>query len=329
MAVEQQSWYDENGVSIVTGTKVLSIDPAEKTVACEGFSLVYDKLIYAMGAHCFVPPIKGHELSKVVAIRTIEDAAKVKAMIPNIRTAAVIGGGVLGLEAAWSLKRAKLDVTVIEGAPALMSRQLNPAASDTLKKIIEAAGVRVFTAASTAEINEDGVLLADGTAIPAELVIVSTGVRGNLDIAKAAGIEINRSILVNEKMETNIPDIYAAGDCAEFNGINYALWSQSVEQGKTAGANAAGGDLTYETVDGALNFNGMGTSLFAIGDNGSNPNKVYRTVEIKDDRKKQYEKYTFENNRLVGVILIGDTTRLAELTTKVKDHAKFNEVLKL
>ena len=329
MAVEQQSWYDENGVSIVTGTKVLSIDPAEKTVACEGFSLVYDKLIYAMGAHCFVPPIKGHELAKVVAIRTIEDAAKVKAMLPNIRTAAVIGGGVLGLEAAWSLKRAKLDVTVIEGAPALMSRQLNPAASDTLKKIIEAAGVRVFTAASTAEINEDGVLLADGTAIPAELVIVSTGVRGNLDIAKAAGIEINRSILVNEKMETNIPDIYAAGDCAEFNGINYALWSQSVEQGKTAGANAAGGDLTYETVDGALNFNGMGTSLFAIGDNGSNPNKVYRTVEIKDDRKKQYEKYTFENNRLVGVILIGDTTRLAELTTKVKDHAKFNEVLKL
>ena len=130
-------------------------------------------------------------------------------------------------------------------------------------------------------------------------------------------------------METNIPDIYAAGDCAEFNGINYALWSQSVEQGKTAGANAAGGDLTYETVDGALNFNGMGTSLFAIGDNGSNPNKVYRTVEIKDDRKKQYEKYTFENNRLVGVILIGDTTRLAELTTKVKDHAKFKEVLKL
>ena len=142
------------------------------------------------------PPIKGHELAKVVAIRTIEDAAKVKAMIPNIRTAAVIGGGVLGLEAAWSLKRAKLDVTVIEGAPTLMSRQLNPAASDTLKKIIEAAGVRVFTAASTAEINEDGVLLADGTAIPAELVIVSTGVRGNLDIAKAAGIEINRSILV-------------------------------------------------------------------------------------------------------------------------------------
>ena len=149
-------------------------------------------------------------------------------------------------------------------------------------------------------------------------------------MAKAAGIAIGRSILVNEKMETNLPDIYAAGDCAEYNGVNYALWSQSVDQGKTAGGNAAGDDLSYETVDGALSFNGMGTSLFAIGDNGSDPGEA---VQDRGDSKMsaadQYEKYTFDNNRLVGVILIGDTSRLAELTTKVKDHAKFSDVIKL
>ena len=147
-----------------------------------------------------------------------------------------------------------------------------------------------------------------------------------LDVAKAAGIAIGRSILVNEKMETNLPDIYAAGDCAEYNGVNYALWSQSVDQGKTAGGNAAGDDLSYETVDGALSFNGMGTSLFAIGDSGKDPKKRYRTIELKDERRQQYEKYTFENNRLAGVILIGDTSKLAKLTTQVKEHVKFSEV---
>ncbi len=329
MAVEQASWFTENEIRFIPGTFVESIDPAQKFVKAGGAVYAYDKLIYALGSYCFVPPFKGAELDKVVAIRTIEDAARIKNMIPNIRTAAVIGGGVLGLEAAWALRRAKLEVTVIEGAPALMARQLNPAASALMKTIAEDAGIRVLTAASTAEINAEGVLLADGTLIPAELVIVSTGVRSNLGPAQTAGLEIGRSIKVNDHMETSLPDIYAAGDCAEYNGINYALWSQSVEQGKTAGANAAGDDVSYETVDGALAFNGMNTSLFAIGDNGNDPAKLYKTVETTDLRRRHYEKYTFDKNRLVGVILVGDTSRLAELTMKVKEHAKFSDVIKL
>ncbi len=329
MAVEQESWFEENNITFVRGTKVEAIDPQAKTVTAGGYTLVYDKLIYALGAYCFVPPFKGHDLEKVVSIRTIEDAAKVKAMVPCIKTAAVIGGGVLGLEAAWALRRAKIDVTVIEGAPALMARQLNPSASAMIKTVAEDCGIKVYTAASTSEINEEGVVLADGTVIPAELVIVSTGVRGNLGPAQGAGLAIGRSIIVNDHMETSLPDIYAAGDCAECGGINYALWSQSVEQGKTAGANAAGDDVAYETVDGALAFNGMNTSLFAIGDNGSDPKKLYKTVETTDMRRRHYEKYTFDKNRLVGVILVGDTSRLAELTMKVKEHAKFSDVIKM
>lgn len=328
MAVEKQKWFDDNSIRFIKNTKVEFIDPSAKLVSAGGEMYSYDKLIYALGAYCFVPLFKGHNLNKVVSIRTIEDAAKVKDMIPNIKTAAVIGGGVLGLEAAWALRKAKIEVTVIEGAPALMARQLNPSASAMIKTIAEDVGIKIYTAANTSEINEEGVVLADGTLIPAELVIVSTGVRGNLTAAKEAGLTIARSIVVNDHMETNVADIYAAGDCAEYNGINYALWSQSVEQGKTAGANAAGDDVTYETVDGALSFNGMNTSLFAIGDNGSDPSKLYKTVETTDMRRRQYEKYTFEKNRLVGVILIGDTSRLAELTTKVKENAKYSDVIK-
>ena len=329
MAVEPETWFEENNITFVRGTKVEAIDPEAKSVTAGGYTFMYDKLIYALGAYCFVPPFKGHDLNKVVSIRTIEDAAKVKAMVPNIKTAAVIGGGVLGLEAAWALRRAKIEVTVIEGAPALMARQLNPQASAMMKTLAEDCGIKVYTAASTSEINEEGVVLADGTVIPAELVIVSTGVRGNLGPAQGAGLAIGRSIIVNDHMETSLPDIYAAGDCAECGGINYALWSQSVEQGKTAGANAAGDDVAYETVDGALAFNGMNTSLFAIGDNGSDPKKLYKTVETTDMRRRHYEKYTFDKNRLVGVILVGDTSRLAELTMKVKEHAKFGDVIKM
>lgn len=329
LAVEKQEWYDSNHISVVLDTKVTSIDPAKKSVKCGDLELVYDKLIYALGARCFVPPFKGADLPKVLTVRGIDDARKIRQMLPGVKKAAVIGGGVLGLEGAWTLVRAKVDVTVIETADRLLPRQLTPAASEMLGRIVENSGVHFLTGVSTEAITEQGVLLKDGREIPADLVIISTGVRANTEIAKAAGITVDRAITVNEKMETNLPDIYAAGDCAQFNGVNYALWSQSVEEGKTAGANAAGDALAYETVDGALTFNGCGTSLFAIGDNGMNPEKNYRTAELKDMKRSQYEKYTFENNRLVGVILIGDTSRLAELSQKVKDHAKYSEVLTL
>ncbi len=328
--VEPRKWYEDNKVSIVLETEVRKIDPAEKKVLVSGpageFELVYDKLIYALGAHCFVPPFKGSETNHVISVRTIDDVEEIQNLLPNVKQAVVIGGGVLGLEAAWSLKRGKVDVTVVEHMAKIMERQLNPAASDLLQKIVEDAGIRVLTASDTEEITVDGVTLTSGEKLPAQLIIVSTGVRSNLELAKDAGITVERSIVVNEKMETNLPDIYAAGDCAQFKGVNYALWSQSVDQGKTAGANAAGDEAVYETVDGALTFNGMHTSVFAIGDSGNNPDKTYKTVELKDEKRHQYRKYTFENNRLVGVILIGDTSRLAELTMAVKDHVSYGKI---
>ena len=328
--VEPQSWFDEQNITFVQGMKVKAINPAEKSVVCgDDVILVYDKLIYALGARSFIPPTPGADQEHVVAVRTLEDVAKIRTLRPSVKHAAVIGGGVLGLEAAWSLSKAGLKVTVLEFAPKIMQRQLSGEASDFLTGLIEETGIAVLTGAETAEIRRDSLLLKDGREIPAELVIMSTGVRGNVEIAKEAGITVNRSIVVNERMETNIPGIYAAGDCAEFGGINYALWSQSVGQGKTAGANAAGDDLSYETVDGALSFNGMNTSLFSVGDNGKDPVKPYRTVEIRDARKRQYEKYTFLNNRLTGVILIGDTSRLGELSVKVKEHAPYKDVIQI
>lgn len=149
-----------------------------------------------------------------------------------------------GLEAAWELKKAKCEVTVLELAPVLMGRQLDREAGEMLQKISEGQGIRIHTGvqieAIEGEGSASGVRLADGTVFPAELVIVSCGVRANTAIAKEAGIGTDRAVIVNEKMETSLPDIYACGDCAQYEGMNYAIWPQALEEGKVAGAQAAG-----------------------------------------------------------------------------------------
>ena len=223
-------------------------------------------------------------------------------------------------------------MTVLELAPVIMGRQLDEPAAELLKKISEAQDIEIRTGVKIAALEgEDfvsGIRMEDGEVLPADMVVVSCGVRANTAVAKEAGLEVDRSVVVNARMETSAEDIYACGDCAQYQGINYGLWSQAVEQGKTAGANAAGDNLEYETVSAALNFHGMGTALFAAGDNGKNPNLIYKTVEFKDMGKKQYQKFYFLNNRLCGVILIGDVSRLAEMTEALERHATYQEVMK-
>ena len=160
-------------------------------------------------------------------------------------------------------------------------------------------------------------------------MIVSCGVRANSALAKEAGIETDRAIVVNKKMETNIPFVYACGDCAQFEGVNYAIWPEAQEQGRIAGANAVGDTTEYTGVSAGLSFHGMNTALYAIGDNGKNPNLVYRTAEFKDPARKQYEKYYFVNGRLSGAILLGDVSRMAQVTSWVEEHALYHKIFAL
>ena len=160
-------------------------------------------------------------------------------------------------------------------------------------------------------------------------MIVSCGVRANTALAQAAGIETDRAVVVDAAMRTSVEDIFACGDCAQYEGINYAIWPQAVEQGKVAGANAAGDSLEYRTVPAALNFHGMNTALFAAGDAGKNPNLVYKTVEFKDMGRKQYQKYYFLNNRLCGVILIGDVSGMARMTEALDEHITYQKFLEM
>lgn len=331
IAVQEPSWYEDNHVFQMLGKNVVSIDTQKKEIhTADGAKFKYTKLIYALGSECFIPPIAGADQPEVIAIRRLADTQKVAELLPQTKEAVVIGGGVLGLEAAWELKKAHCRVTVLELAPRLMGRQLDENAGEMIKAISEAQGITIHTGVQIEAIegggHVTGVRLGDGRVFPAQLVIVSCGVRANAAIAKEAGIETERAVVVNSRMETSAEDVYACGDCAQYQGVNYAIWPQAVEEGRVAGANAAGEALEYTTVPAALSFHGMNTALYSIGDNGSNPDLVYKTVEFKDTARKQYEKYYFRNNRLCGVILIGDVSRMAELTEAVEKKAFFGEL---
>ena len=333
LAIYDEDWYKENNITNILDKNVIDINTEEKIVTLEDeIKLKYDKCIYALGSESFIPPISGHEKEGVITVRRISDTNRINELLPNIKNAVVIGGGVLGLEAAWELYKAKCNVTVLELAPSLMPRQLDEKSGEFLANIIKEIGIDLKLNVKIDKIEGEqsvtGVKLGNGEIIPADLVVVSCGIRANTSIAASCGINVNRAIVVNEKMETNKSDIYACGDCAEFENINYAIWPQAVEMGKVAGANAAGDSLTYETISAGLTFNGMNTSLFAIGDNGKDPNKKYKTVEFVDNQKQTYEKYYFINNRLSGVILIGDTTKIVDLTMAVEENRLFNKMFK-
>ncbi len=335
IAVEPESWYEENNICQILGRTVVSVDTEKLEVLLDdGSQIHFTRLIYALGSECFIPPIPGSDREQVIAVRRINDVEKISSLLKISKNAVVIGGGVLGLEAAWELKKAGLSVTVLEAAPMLMGRQLDATAGSILEEISRRNGIAIHTGVSISSIDGDetgavsSVSLVSGETFPADLVIVSAGVRANTGLAQEMGLKTEKAVVVNSHMETGINHIYACGDCAEYKGANFAIWPEASEQGRIAGANAAGDELEYRPVSSALTFNGMNTSLYAAGDNGKNPNLLYKTVEFKDMGKEQYKKFYFLNNRLCGVILIGDLSQMAKMAEALEQHASYKEVVK-
>ena len=229
IAIEGPAWYEENRVYQMLGKQVTAVDQAQKEVILDsGEKIRYTRLIYALGSECFIPPMEGRGLPEVIAIRRLSDVEKVEALMEKAENAVVIGGGVLGLEAAWELKKAGLNVTVLEVAPVLMGRQLDAGSAEILKEIAAKHDVAIRTGVTVAAIEgEDhvsGVRIDGGETIPADIVIVSAGVRAKTDLAQEMGLETGRAVKVDSHMATNLPDIYACGDCAEYEGMNYAIW---------------------------------------------------------------------------------------------------------
>ncbi len=324
--IKPAEWYGENNIKVTLNTSVTDLNGSVRTLTLSnGETRNYDKLILATGARSNVPAMEGADLEGVFAIRARKDIEKVKNYLPGTEKVVVIGGGVLGLEAAWEVRKAGKEVTVIQNSHVLMDKQLDTRGSEILKTYAQKSGISINGGIGcSALIGEggkvSGVGLKDGSVLSAQMVLFSTGIKPNVDIAHESGIEVDRFIRVNEKMETSMKDIYACGDCAVFDGKSFGLWNQAIDMGKVAGANAAGDDAVYETIIPATAFNGMGTSVFSVGDPGKNPEKKYKSLEIYDQAKSSYEKLYFINNRFVGGILIGDVSKSALLIDAYKNQ---------
>ena len=331
MALHPQGWYESQGIVQMLHRQVERVDTENRTVVLDGGETVaYTKLIFALGSECFIPPIPGHDRQGVVAIRRLADVEKIRAMAP-LEQAVVIGGGVLGLEAASELRRNGCQVTVLELAPTLMGRQLDDAAAKLLLDKCAEAGVRVELGVQITALEGDsqvtGVRLGSGEVIPAQLVVVSCGVRANTAVAKAAGVTVDRAIVVNEGMETNLPGVFACGDCAQLNGVNYALWPEAQAQGKVAGARATGDAVSYTAEQPILSFHGMGTELFSLGDPGKRPDTHYRTLELRDDARGHLARYYFAEGKLCGVNLVGDVSGMADAIAAMEEHRPLKDFL--
>lgn len=322
--VQQPNWYGEKKIKTTLGVSAVSIDAAAKTVALSnGETREYDKLIYAAGSECNVIPIPGADKDIVKVIRKIADVHAIQTRLDEIDSVAVIGGGVLGLEAGWELARAGKKVTILQNGGYVMNRQLDRAAAETLQAAAEKSGVTIITGAKTKEITDSGVTLEDGE-VEAQLVIISAGTVPNVKMALDAGLKGDRFIEVDSRMRTSDPDIYAAGDCAAFTGVSYGLWNQSLDQGRIAGINAVGDDEEYEHIVPAVAFTGFGIEVFAVGDVG-NGGKEYKVEEKNEPDKNICRRLYTADGVLTGGIAINDEN----LGVKIMDAYKNKKDLHL
>lgn len=327
---KQLDWYEKNNIKFTLGTKVIEIKSAEKVVVFENGDIrTYDKLIYALGAESNKIPLPGADLPGVFVIRKLADANAIREKLAEINKVIIIGGGILGIEAAWEFARANKQVTVLDIGPRIMGRQLDEDASQMLVEAIEKEGGQVFTEVAIDGIKGDdkvrGVVLNDGTLMEADTVIISAGIKTNVNVGLDAGLKGERFIEVNEKMESSIQDIYAAGDVAAYDGVSIGIWSQADAMGKVAGANAAGDDVIYKRIIPSTSFVGFGTKLFSIGDVGSNGELNYQVKEVGDVVNNISTKLYFINDKLCGGILFGNTDKTMNLLEAYKERASIDD----
>ena len=311
IVLNTQEWYDENKVKLVSGDPIVKIDRVAQTVeASSGLVESYDRLLIATGSNPFIIPVPGHDKSGVIGFRDFEDVEKMLSASKNYKNAVVIGGGLLGLEAANGLMKNGMSVTVVHLLDSLMERQLDKPASAMLKASLEERGMSFMMEAQTAEIlGEDrvtGVKFADGSKIDADLVVMAVGIRPNFALAQEAGIHCNRGIVVNDTMQTYDPRVYAVGECVEHRGMCYGLVAPLFDQAKVAANHLAEmGIARYEGSVTSTKLKVTGIDLFSAGE--FNEDEGDETLVLQDPAVGIYKKLVIKDDKIKGAVMYGDT----------------------
>lgn len=331
--IHDKHWYDKHEITFKAPATLTSIDEDKKMIILDnGETLSYDKLVIATGSDSFMPPIKNNDIKGVFTLRTLDDALAIKEKMKTSKKAVVIGGGLLGLEVGAQMYHGGLDVTVIEIMDRLLPRQLDEKGAAILEKgfslneINIIKGVKVDTIVGESTVT--GVKLVDGSIIDADIVLISAGVRSFLTPYEQVGISCHQGIKVNELMQTNKPDIYACGDCANYDGMNYSIWPEAVLQGQTVGLSVLGINKEYETYIPSTVFNAMDLRIFSIGHvNIDREDPMFSSVVYENKEKQQYKSMIFEEDELVGSIIIGDNKKSKLLIDGIKNKEKLAQLI--
>ncbi|MDW4498911.1 nitrite reductase large subunit NirB [Sulfitobacter sp. D35] len=326
IVIHDADWYAAQGVTCRFGEKVVAIDRAAKTVTAEnGDTLSYDKLLFGTGSNPFIIPMPGHDLDGVIAYRDLEDT---QAMIdasgtPGAR-AVVIGGGLLGLEAAAGLRMRGMEVTVVHLAGHLMERQLDEAAGYLLRKALMHRGIEIRCQTNSKQIlGENGrvraLQLEDGEEIPCDLLVMAVGIRPNVQLAQEAGLAVARGIQVDDQMVTSDEDVLAVGECVEHNGALFGLVAPLYDQAKVVAGTLAGATAAFTPKEVSTKLKVTGCDLFSAGDFADGDGR--EDIVFRDPARGVYKRLVIENDRLIGAVMYGDTADGNWFFGLIKDRA--------
>lgn len=325
------AWYSDKSIRFIADDPAVKIDRPRKQVHTQtGIVVDYDRLILATGSKPFVPPVKGAELKGVVSFRDIYDVNTMLEYCENKSNAVVIGGGLLGLEAAYGLKRRGMNVTVLHLMNRIMERQLDDRASQMLRHSIEQKGIRIITEANTeALVGTDGqvsqVRLKDGTVLDADLVVFAVGIRPNISLAQSAGLRTNRGVLVNDTMQTFDPSIYAVGECIEHRsqtfGLVEPLWGQAFI---CASHLAEHGSLTFKAPTVPTQLKVSGVDVFSAGN--FEPKDDFEDIILNDEKRQIYKRIIIQQDKVIGAVLFGDTEDGAWYAELIADQTPISNI---
>ena len=319
--IKKEKWYDTQNIETHLNTRIVEINTDDRSIMTENNETIhYDKLLICTGAKNRRLSIDGSNKKGVFTIREMHEAEDFKVFVEDKQHVVNIGGGVQGLETAWSMHKAGKKVSIVEVAPRLMSRQLDERTSFLLKGKIEAAGVKVYVNTSVDRIigekEVEGIIIGNET-IPCDSVLYSIGVIPNMDLVKHTAIATNRGILVNDKMETNVEHVYAAGDVVEWNGEVAGLWTPAMDQGKVAGKNMVASSASYQKTIPSTVFNAFDFTLFSMG---VVDEKQCDTTLVEEDPDGKYTRVFIKDQKMVGVITLEGVVASLSYKTAIENQ---------
>ena len=329
------TWYDEHNISCWLNTQVKDIElESRKVILGMEETLEYDRLILAMGSSSFTPPIEGFGVKGTYTLREADDAMQIRDFVQRHKSyhAVIAGGGLLGIEAGYALHKLGLNVSVLERGQWPLQRQLDFRGGQFLKNYLEGLGMDILLKAETASIQTDStgtlkeVILKDARKVPCDVFLLCAGIKPNIDLAEKAGIQVNRGVVVNNRLQTSVEGIYAIGDVAEYEGQIYGLWPIAVEQAETAAINALGGQQNYTPSPPSTILKVVGADVTSVGQ--IEPQSADEMVIVLEDTEShKYRKLVISQGKIVGTILIGYPIEAPLVTKAIKEGKNIVAVL--